>query len=438
MNRFRWLVVCPLLALSVVWGGGGLAADEARFAGRTAAEWREVLAAHVEGDTERDKAQCRAATAALGYLGESAEVAQEELVRSLRSPSLEVRHAAVDALGRIGAEAAETVPAIVTPMDLPRDHAHYAALRTYRWLAARALGRIGPAAESAAPALERALENEDPLYRIQAALALWRIEGRSEMIDFLAAMTRPAEPAAYEAVMALGEMGSAASVAGDPLLAALEHPQSDVRRAAADVLVRLGPSQLAPLAGALSDAEAEGARPAAYALGQLLARLREELFYRSDSDPDRFHETARLVLETAVPPLVARLSDPRDEVRQAAQQGLARLGLLSLPMLLEVAGGSDPLASRAAIETLVRVEAYLPEELASPHLAALHAALRPRLFAAMEDPDPQVRAAAFRIFARLFFGPDDSRAVALLRRALRDESLAVRRHASQVLREWEP
>ena len=431
-----WLTVC-LLGMASGVAEWAVFAEEARFAGRTAVQWGRVLDTHLEGDTEQDKAECRAATAALGYLSDSAQVAREELTRALRSPSLEVRHAAVDALGRIGAEAAESVPAMVAPMDLPREHPHYGALRTYRWLAARALGRIGPAAEAAVPALERALENEDPRYRVQAALALWRIAGRSEMIGFLAAMVQPSEAAAYEAVMALGEVGSSAAVVGDRLIAALEHPQSDVRRAAADVLVRLGPSQLEPLATAFGGADADAARAAAYALGQLLGRLREELFYRPESEPEAFQATGRRVLRIAVPPLVARLADERDAVRQAAQHALAQLGLLALPALLETAGGPDPLARRAAIETLVRVESYLPEELASPQLVAWHDAFRSRLFAAMEHRDPQVRASAYRVFACLFFEPDDRQALALLRGGLRDESLAVRRHASQVLRAWE-
>lgn len=436
VNWVRWLTV-GLLGVAVVVAERAVCAEVACFAGRTAEQWREVLDRHLDGDTEEDKAECRAATAALGYLSDSAQVARAELTRALRSPSLEVRHAAVDALGRIGSAAAGSVPAMVALMDLPQEHPHYGALRTYRRLAARALGRIGPAAESAVPALERALETEDPHYRVQAALALWRIAGRSEMIGFLAAMVRPSEAAAYDAVMALGELGSAASGIGDRLIAALEHPEADVRRAAADVLVRLGSSQLEPLATALGDADADAACAAAYALGQLLGRLREDLFYRPESEPEAFQAAGRRVLRVAVPPLVARLADERDAVRQAAQLALARLGLLALPALLETAGGSEPLARRAAIETLVRVEPYLPAELASPQLVAWHAALRSRLFAAMEHRDPQVRAAAYRVFACLFFQPDDRQALALLRGGLRDESLAVRRHASQVLRAWE-
>jgi HEAT repeat protein len=53
----------------------------------------------------------------------------------------------------------------------------------------------------------------------------------------------------------------------------------------------------------------------------------------------------------------------------------------------------------------------------------------------MEHRDPAVRAAAFRAFASMSFGPQARAALPLLRRALKDENLAVRRYAAQALRD---
>jgi HEAT repeat protein len=69
------------------------------------------------------------------------------------------------------------IPAILAEMDLPPDHINYAPLAGFRRDAARSLGRMGPAAQAAVPVLGRALKNEDPVYRVEAALALWRILG---------------------------------------------------------------------------------------------------------------------------------------------------------------------------------------------------------------------------------------------------------------------
>jgi HEAT repeat protein len=224
------------------------------------------------------------------------------------------------------------------------------------------------------------------------------------------------------------------------LIAALDHPQGDVRRAAADVLARLGPSQIEPVARCIARGARDGresAAPAAYALGQMIATLRQEVFYAPDVEPARFNAAAGPVVRFAAPALVALLSDERDAVRQAAQRSLAQMGILAMPILLDVLGSSDAVARRAAIETLVRLDDYLPPDSNRPQLAALHDVLLARLMDRMQHADPQVRAAAFRAFAGLSFGEAGQAALPLLRRALRDENLAVRRYASQSLREWD-
>jgi HEAT repeat protein len=211
-RRGRWMIVsfllCGCVVASAVWTPAAPAQEPGKFAGKSAQQWAAVLAEHVQGESDEDKEISRQAASALGLIGPPAVVAVEPLTRAVQSPSLEVRDHAVDALGRIGPEAAAAVPIMVAEMDLPPDHINYAPLAAFRREAARCLGRMGPAAQAAVPVLGRALKNEDPVYRVEAALALWRILQRPQAIDFLAAMIdRDQPPGAYEALMALGEIG---------------------------------------------------------------------------------------------------------------------------------------------------------------------------------------------------------------------------------------
>jgi HEAT repeat protein len=144
------------------------------------------------------------------------------------------------------------------------------------------------------------------------------------------------------------------------------------------------------------------------------------------------------VVRQAAPPLVTLLADPREEVRQAAGQALAEMGVLAVPLLLAPLGGGDATAREAAIETLIRIEDRLPPaERVSPPLSAFKSRLVAPLVERMSHPQAAVRAAAFRIFAQLAFGQEGNVAIPVLRKALRDENLAVRKYASQALRDLE-
>ncbi|MCH5372386.1 MAG: HEAT repeat domain-containing protein, partial [Planctomycetes bacterium] len=408
----------------------------ATYAGKSVDEWTEILAANLGGDSDNDKERCRKAADALGRIGPAARGAVEPLSEALRSPKVEVREFAVYALGRIGPSAAAAVPAIVAEMDLPPDHVNYALLATFRRLAAESLGRIGPAAAEAVPALGRALRNEDPAYRAQAALALWRILKQPRAIDFLASMIEPTSTeGSYDAVVALGDVGPEASSAIDRLVDALDYPQADVRRAAADVLVRLGPETIAPIAGRIQQGTLRWPAPAAYALGELVAPLRRNVFYQPTVDRSAFDSAAGPVTQFAAPALIGLLSDSRDDVRESAELALSQLGILALPYLLDLLDGDD-VVRQAAMETLIRTESKLPPRgEASEPLAALNRSLMTRLMELMQHRDSQVRGAAVRVFASLSFDGEGLPALPLLRQALKDENLAVRRYAAQAIRQ---
>jgi len=120
----------------------------------------------------------------LGEMGGAARDAVKPLAALLLADDdLNVRYWAASALGAIGPEAAEGVPALVAALrttfpgrGLKGPQRYYADGRA---VAAKALGLIGPAARSAAPALRDALRDTDSSVRDAAATALKQIEAGS-------------------------------------------------------------------------------------------------------------------------------------------------------------------------------------------------------------------------------------------------------------------
>ena len=433
----------PFLALLAVCLGATLAhaqtggAATPTYADQPLSHWQGLLARHVGQDSDADKEQSRRAAQALGSFGPDAQAAVPLLVQALQSPSTEVREFAVDALGRIGREPSSVVPAILAEADLPPEHVNYALLAAFRRSAAIALGRFGPAAAAAEPMLTKALQDEDRLYRVQAALALWRISRHPRALPTLQAALKDSDSeVAFEAVLALGEIGVDAQAAASDLVTALNHPDPDVRRAAASVLVLWGTDPLEPIAQRLLDGGFQAPAAAAFVLGQYLDELRPRVFYQPQMDAVRLAEATRPVVRLAAPALVRLLAHPEAEVRQTARQSLAQMGLLAAPFLLQALTGGETAVRPAAIETLTQLENYLPDDSpANPGIQVVKAKLVPPLLELMKHADPQVRRAAYRAFARFSFGAEGQSAVPLLRSALRDQDLAVRRFAFEALQQ---
>ena len=208
-RRFRgsvgtaWLVV-----LACVPAGFAQEAAGTNYAGKSLTQWLAVLQDNLERDTDESKELCRKAANALGQIGPPAVAAVPLLIQTLKSRSVEAREYAVDALGRIGPSAVEAVPAIIAAIDVPKTRSDYKVLANFRRLAAKALGRIGPQAQSAEPVLLQALQNEDGVYRVEAALALWNISRHSAALPALIAMLKQTgTDGPCKAVMALGDMG---------------------------------------------------------------------------------------------------------------------------------------------------------------------------------------------------------------------------------------
>jgi len=73
-----------------------------------------------------------------------------------------------------------------------------------RWNAAWALGAIGPDAKEAVPALTKSLEDEEPLVRIAAARALWQIERSKAGVPVLIEVIRNEDKGSNERWRAVG------------------------------------------------------------------------------------------------------------------------------------------------------------------------------------------------------------------------------------------
>src|SRR2546421_5137422 len=87
-------------------------------------------------------------------------------IKALDSPDPEVRYQAIFALGAIGDEAGEAVPALSTIMveDADVEARHQATL---------ALSKMVPASGTAVPELAQALEDRETHVRMSAAIALF-------------------------------------------------------------------------------------------------------------------------------------------------------------------------------------------------------------------------------------------------------------------------
>jgi HEAT repeat protein len=125
----------------------------------------------------------------------------DALRQALASPSANVRAAAANVLGELGARGKGAKEALIDKLADKNDRV--------RWYAVEALGNMGPEAASAVPALIPFLEHSDPLTRRRA-------------------------------IVALGQIGPSAKQAAPALTKAQDHdPDEAVRKAAHDALYQV-------------------------------------------------------------------------------------------------------------------------------------------------------------------------------------------------------
>ena len=89
---------------------------------------------------------------------------------------------------------------------------------------------------------------------------------------------------------------------------------------------------------------------------------------------------------------------------------------------------------QGALDALIRVEKYLPDpKLASEGIELIKGLLIKSVLELMENPQPQVRAAACRVFSEFPLGDVAAPALPALRESLKDENVAVRRYAAKAI-----
>ncbi len=297
-----------------------LGQQEPGWQGQTVRQWADRLA-------DEDVRVRWHAAYALGQIGPEAARAVEPLKKVLQErPENEyVRGAAAWALGRIAVRRDTIVPLLGETLG----SGHLSVRRN----SSRALGSLGSAAKPATVGLIGLLDDDDATVRVHAAEALWRIDRHARAIPALVQMTRwPRGPGPYQAVAALGRIGSPTDAAISALVAALRHADADVRRAAVRALGQLGPAAISALEQTLAGPDHEVRRRAVEALGQIgpeaLPSLIESL--RNESPPAR-RAAARALgrlgakAKAAEPALIVAVNDADPHVQEAAARALGRI-----------------------------------------------------------------------------------------------------------------
>ncbi len=356
----------------------------------------------------------------------TARSAQAQIVKALtallRDPNPASSERAAYVLGRLGETAAPAVPAIleiiakqtpapqtyldalvqigepaVTPMlvsfektdpaSLTREHWVVKCLQqmgglgagqvarnlthpspSVRLLAARALVELGPDAESATPALLRALDDENLHVRAVALTALVAVHTPFAQLEphLNAAFKNPSPAIRAAAVEAAVRLGSEGKEFHEKVIAALKDPDETVRKAA---ISQLGPdfAEAVPqLVTMLDDPTRRAA--ASEALGRIGAAAKP-----------------------AVPRLVAVLANGTNDDRRRVLQALSHIGPAAseaLPALGTARKDSDPAVRIAAYEATAAIETKKQDRVAA-------------LIAGLDDPDLAVRKAVAETIGKL-------------------------------------
>jgi len=175
---------------------------------------RESIPALREALKDEDFTVRRAATDALGKLGQPAIPALRE---ALKHEDWGVRHVAAEALGKLGDQ--ESIPALREAL---KDEESL-----IRYVAAEALGKLGD--QESIPALREALKDEDWGVRYAAADALGKLGGRQSIPALREALKDEEWVVCRAAAEALGKLGEPAIPA---LREALKDEEPGVRYAA--------------------------------------------------------------------------------------------------------------------------------------------------------------------------------------------------------------
>jgi HEAT repeat protein len=141
--------------------------------------------------------------------------------------------------------------------------------------AAEVLGHLHRTGAQVLPDLEKVLQDPNPAVRLQAAIAIWRIDGQTTAtVPVLAEGVRGMDARGRaSAIQILGEIGAPAAAATPALAAALADRFHFTRRAAAEALGKIGPNAhdaLPSLRSALTDEDPEVVREVRNAIENII------------------------------------------------------------------------------------------------------------------------------------------------------------------------
>jgi HEAT repeat protein len=215
-----------------------------------------------------------AAAVALRKLKPEDDTVVPALIEAVRNPAYHrIREAALGALGAFGARAEPAVPLLIEVLqerNTGREAPHMLATLALaeigptaypavfqalthektriRLGAVETLREMGPAAKPAVAALTERLQDPDLGVRLEAAYAIWKIDGKAEPgLPILIKALEPGEQGndlyRTKAVYVLGEIGPEAKVALASLVAMMGHKDWRVREYVADALGKIGPDE---------------------------------------------------------------------------------------------------------------------------------------------------------------------------------------------------
>jgi HEAT repeat protein len=356
------------------------------------------------------------------------KTATAALTELLKDQDGDVRSAAASALGRIGPEVKDTVPAL---MELLKDQWHVEGIFCPREAAAWALGNMGPEAKIAVPAITELLRDREASVRCTAASTLEEIgpeaktavpiltellkdpkvrDAAASTLGKIGPEAKSAVPALAEllagkgwplpAIRALWQIGPDAKAAVPSLAELLRGKDPVLKRDVALTLRRIGPGAKAAvpaLVGLLKDRNiAEEA--AVWTLGGI--------------GPEA---------KAAIPALTALLKSEEDynEIPQAAAWALAKIGIATLPTLTGLLKDKD--------QRVRWLAAWAVGEIGPESKAAVSALIE--LLKAKDASS--LRLCVVQTLGKI--GPEAKTAVPALRELLSDHEVLVRRAAVSAL-----
>jgi HEAT repeat protein len=177
---------------------------------------RVALPALIEVRRDREPNVRLAVTQALGALRPLNDEIISALIRSLEDGDPGVRYGAIETFCEIGPAGEKAIPVL---LDLLEERAPGCPVSL-------ALGSMGPKARHAVPALIVAMEKTHGYDRVNAAAALWRVDGRADLAVpvLIEALGDSFLPLRRDAALILGDIGPAARSAVPALISARDEP----------------------------------------------------------------------------------------------------------------------------------------------------------------------------------------------------------------------